>query len=72
FLNSTYANSSSLFTLGGDNPMMNLVREGVPTLREERFDSKKELDLRLRVACEELMGLMFVLLSRPFSTFTGQ
>eukprot|EP01134_Creolimax_fragrantissima_P002915 CFRG2915T1 len=72
FLTSTYESTSRLFTFGVNNPVYNLVREGAPTLREDKMDSKKEIDMRLRSACEELMSLAVERLSSPFTQWSAR
>jgi len=44
-------NSRALFRFDMGNGLMQLAREGIPTLQESQVDAKRELDAVLKVAC---------------------
>eukprot|EP00124_Ichthyophonus_hoferi_P004781 Ihof_evm2s575 gene=Ihof_evmTU2s575 len=62
-------NTSHLFSFGQTNSMLRFVMDSAPTVREQRIDSKKDLDLHLKRACEAFIADSSSQLTGPMAVF---
>eukprot|EP00123_Amoebidium_parasiticum_P014036 comp22291_c1_seq1/m.33053 comp22291_c1_seq1/g.33053 ORF comp22291_c1_seq1/g.33053 comp22291_c1_seq1/m.33053 type:complete len:828 (-) comp22291_c1_seq1:66-2549(-) len=64
-----WTQTSRLFALGQRNAMLRFLLDSAPTVREQRIDSKKDLDQHLKEACEGFITSSASHLIGPVSAF---
>ncbi|XP_031565571.1 conserved oligomeric Golgi complex subunit 3-like [Actinia tenebrosa] len=62
-----WSKSSNLFSLSSNNAILEFLLEGAPQLTESYLDSKKEVDIELRVVCEKFIQHVCESLISPLS-----
>ena len=48
--------TTSVFTLSVSNPLLTFMVRGIPAVREDKVDSKKDLEVELKQACERFIA----------------
>ncbi|XP_048763824.1 conserved oligomeric Golgi complex subunit 3-like isoform X2 [Ostrea edulis] len=65
-------NSSKMFTFNSNNSLLQFILEGTPHVMEHFVDSKKDVDVELKVTCEEFIHHMSDNFTEPLKTFLSR
>ncbi|XP_058965587.2 conserved oligomeric Golgi complex subunit 3 [Pocillopora verrucosa] len=64
-----WSHSNRLFALSGNNALLEFLLDGAPQLTENYLDSKKDVDVELRIVCEQFIQNVSESLISPLSAF---
>ncbi|XP_073255255.1 conserved oligomeric Golgi complex subunit 3-like [Porites lutea] len=67
-----WSHSNRLFALSSSNAILEFLLDGAPQLTENYLDSKKEVDVELRVVCEQFIQNVSESLIAPLSAFLAK
>lgn len=65
-------NSSKMFMFNSNNSLLQFILEGTPHVMEHFVDSKKDVDLELKITCEEFIHHMSDTFNEPLKTFLSR
>jgi hypothetical protein len=72
FVRRVGTDSRALTTMTAANPIMQLSREGLPTMVEKEVDARRELDIVLKEACANLRQSAVRMLVGPLESFLAK
>ncbi|KAK3872541.1 hypothetical protein Pcinc_022385 [Petrolisthes cinctipes] len=61
-----------LFSLSSNNALLEFIVEGTPQVTEQKLDSKRDLDNRLKKLCEQLISTCTATLANPLTVFLSK
>ncbi|KAL9965707.1 hypothetical protein ACROYT_G029547 [Oculina patagonica] len=64
-----WSHSNRLFALSSSNALLEFLLDGAPQLTENYLDSKKDVDVELRIVCEQFIQNVSESLISPLSAF---
>ncbi|XP_020896480.1 conserved oligomeric Golgi complex subunit 3 [Exaiptasia diaphana] len=67
-----WSKSNKLFSLSSNNAILEFLLEGAPQLTESYLDSKKEVDIELRIVCEKFIQHVSDSLISPMSALLSK
>lgn len=67
-----WSHSNRLFALSSSNAILEFLLDGAPQLTENYLDSKKEVDVELRVVCEQFIQNVSESFIAPLSAFLAK
>ncbi|KAK2566497.1 Conserved oligomeric Golgi complex subunit 3 [Acropora cervicornis] len=67
-----WSHSNRLFALSSSNAILEFLLDGAPQLTENYLDSKKDVDVELRIVCEQFIQSVSESLIAPLSAFLAK
>ncbi|KAJ7330668.1 Golgi transport complex subunit 3 [Desmophyllum pertusum] len=67
-----WSHSNRLFALSSSNALLEFLLDGAPQLTANYLDSKKDVDVELRIVCEQFIQNISESLISPLSAFLAK